>query len=59
MLETWNFVLSTQPYVVLENKHLSPKTLVVLLMSEFFFAKNQHFSTKIVPLLKAIVGEIR
>ena len=30
-------------------------TLLILLMPAFFFAKNQNFFAKIVPLLKAIV----
>ena len=54
MLETRNSV-STHTYVVLENVPISSKTYLILLMSAFFFAKNQFSLTKIVSLLKAVV----
>ena len=55
MLETWNVVVSTHTYVVLENIPFTTKTFPYV---SIFFAKNQHFLVKIVPLLKAIVWEL-
>ena len=42
-LETWNFALSTDPYVVSENIILSTKDLLILLMSAFFCKKAAFF----------------
>ena len=50
--------VSTDTYKVLANIPFSTKTHLILLMSAFFFAKNQHFFGKLVPLLKAIVWEL-
>ena len=57
MLKTWNLVVHTPIYLVSENVPFSARTVLILLMSAFF-AKNQHFLVKIVPLLKAIVWEL-
>ena len=58
-LETWNWYVSTHTYLVSEKILFSTKTFSILLISAFFFAKNQHFLTKIVPLLEAIVWIMR
>ena len=55
MLETLRITANT--YVVSENMPVSFKALLILLISAFF-AKNQCFLAKIVPLLKAIVWEL-
>ena len=49
--------LGTHAYVLSGNIPFSTKPLLILLMSAFF-AKNQRFLAKIVPLLKAIVWEL-
>ena len=56
-LETPNLARTYAVLLVLENIPFSTKTLLVLFMSAFF-AKNLCFLAKIVPLLKAIVGEL-
>ena len=47
----------THIYEVSEYTPFSTNSLLILLMSAFF-AKNQHFMAKIVPLLKAVVWEL-
>ena len=49
--------VGTYTYLVSVNIPFSIKTALILLMSAFF-AKNQHFLEKIVPLLKATVWEL-
>ena len=54
MKETWSWYISTHTYEVSENKYFSTRTSLILQMSRLF-GKNQHFSAKISPQLKAIV----
>ena len=42
-----------------ENLPFSTKTLLIVLMSAFFRKKSEFFLAKIVPLLKAIMWELR
>ena len=49
--------VSTDANVVSENICFSAKGLLTLTMSAFF-AKNQHFLTKIVSVLKSIVRDL-
>ena len=43
MLKFEIWYVSTHVYAVSENIRFSTKALLILLMSAFFFAKNQHF----------------
>ena len=57
MLETWNLARKYTHMGSFRNIPFSTKTLLNLLMLAFF-AKNQRFLAKIIPLLKTIVWEL-
>ena len=57
MLEAWHMVRKYTHIFGSRNIRLSSKALLILLMSTFF-AKNQRFLEKMIPLLKAIVWEL-